>query len=145
VNAHATGSTPSDGIATDGTLRVLGGEVSLVGGRCRCGVVTFPASSGCSRCGELELAEHVLARTGRLWSWTVQTFAPPSPPFEGDAGAFEPFGVGYVDLGDVIVQGRLTIAEPDELRVDMAMVLTTVAYASGRSTYAFAPMVEASP
>ena len=35
----------------------------------------------------------------RLWSWTVQRFRPKSPPYAGPV-AFEPYAVGYVDLGE---------------------------------------------
>ena len=63
------------------------------------------------------MAEHLLARRGRLWAWTTQGFPPPTPPYLGAAGKdFVPFGVGYVELGDVKVEARLTESDPDVLR-----------------------------
>ena len=61
------------------------------------------------------MAEHLLARRGRLWAWTTQDFPPPSPPYAGPTGKdFVPFGVGYVELpGEVKVETRLTEADPD--------------------------------
>ena len=62
------------------------------------------------------MAEHLLARRGRLWAWTTQGFPPPSPPYAGPAGKdFVPFGVGYVELGDVKVEARLTESDPEVL------------------------------
>ena len=63
------------------------------------------------------MAEHLLARRGRLWAWTTQDFPPPSPPYAGPTGDdFVPFGVGYVELpGEVKVETRLTEADPDVL------------------------------
>src|SRR5262249_56630093 len=78
-------------------------DPQLIGSRCTaCGIVTFPAQASCPRCASTDMAEHLLARRGRLWAWTTQDFPPPAPPYAGASGkAFVPFGVGYVDLGDV--------------------------------------------
>jgi uncharacterized OB-fold protein len=103
-------------------------DPQLVGSRCGgCGIVTFPRQDSCPRCGSTAMAEHLLARCGRLWAWTTQSFPPP-PPYLGPTGRdFVPFGVGYVDLGDVRVEMRLTEANPERLRNGMEMELTTVA------------------
>ena len=100
-------------------------EPRLIGSRCAaCGIVTFPAQASCPRCAAAEMVEHLLARRGRLWAWTTQAFPPPSPPYAGPTGvAFVPFGVGYVDLGDVKVETRLTLADPDALHAGMEMEL----------------------
>ena len=42
---------------------------------------------------------------GELWSWTIQHIQP-KPPYRGPE-PFEPFAVGYVDLGPVRVEARL--------------------------------------
>ncbi len=140
---EAGSSTPTIGV-TDGPALVVDGVLRLIGGRCtRCGSVQFPASPDCSSCGACETDEHPLQTTGSLWSWTVQTFPPVAPPFEGDPDGFEPFGVGYVDLGDVLVEARLTVADPEELRIGMPMALTIVEFAPGRWTFAFTPSPEA--
>lgn len=82
-----------------------------------------------------------LPRAGRLWTWTVQTFAP-RPPFVEPVAGFEPFCLGYVDLGDVIVETRLD-ARPEELETgaDMELVPWTWLGVAGspEEGYAFAP------
>jgi uncharacterized OB-fold protein len=98
----------------------------LIGGRCgRCGIVTFPAQDSCPRCASTEMAEHALARRGRLWAWTTQEFPPPSPPYAGPTGDdFVPYGVGYVELGgEVRVETRLTETEGLETGMEMELVL----------------------
>jgi uncharacterized OB-fold protein len=106
-------------------------------------VVTFPSQGSCPRCTSLHVREHLLARRGTLWSWTIQCFAPKSPPYAvNDSDSFEPYGVGYIELpGEVRVEARLTVADPDELRIGMPMELTLIAApgAQGVVTFAFAP------
>ena len=120
----------------------------LVGSRCgACGTVTFPAQASCARCAAAEPEEHLLATRGELWTWTVQRFRPKTPPYTGPE-EFEPYGVGYVELpGECRVESILTTADPDELRIGMAMELTLIP-ATGpdgeaRRTFAFAPADEA--
>jgi uncharacterized protein len=107
----------AEGIFTD--------EPRLIGSRCTaCGIVTFPPQNSCPRCASTDMAEHLLAARGRLWAWTTQEFPPPSPPYAGPSGrAFEPFAVGYVDLGDVKVETRLTESEGLEPGMEMQLVL----------------------
>lgn len=97
----------------------------LIGGRCaRCGCIEFPRKSSCPRCGGDDVAAWPLARSGVLWSWTVQSFPPKSPPYLGSSDDFEPFGVGYVELpGEVCVETPLTLADPEKLQIGMAMEL----------------------
>jgi uncharacterized protein len=112
----------------------------LMGGRDRhTGRIVFPQPK------EAGLFEPVrLPREGRLWSYTVQRFAPKSPPYAGSV-PFEPFALGYVELeGCTIVESRLTGIAFEELRLGMRMRLTTVLLRSdpdGTSilTYAFEP------
>jgi uncharacterized OB-fold protein len=117
-------------------------EPRLIGGRCAdCGAVAFPRPTSCSRCTSERIDEHLLARTGTLWSWTVQRFEP-KEPFLG-SGAFEPYGVGYLDLdGEIIVESRLTTADPDQLEIGLTMELVVVPFASAL-TFAFAPAADA--
>jgi uncharacterized OB-fold protein len=119
----------------------------LVGSRCaECEIVTFPVQDSCPRCGGTAMAEHHLARRGTLWAWTTQSFPPPSPPYAGPSGKdFVPFGVGYVDLGDVKVESRLTESDPERLRAGMEMELTLVPFARDDDgnevvTFAFQPV-----
>jgi uncharacterized OB-fold protein len=114
----------------------------LIGSRCgACGIVTFPAQDSCPRCAATAMAQHLLPARGRLWAWTTQEFAPPSPPYAGPAGdAFVPYGVGYVELGDdVKVETRLTVT--DGLRIGMEMELVLFPFrtdADGNEVVSFA-------
>jgi uncharacterized OB-fold protein len=115
-------------------------EVTLRGGRCRtCGTTTFPHQDGCPRCGGVDVVSVPLPRSGRLWSFTVQAFEPKAPY----RGSFDPYGVGYVDLGSVIVEARLTESDPDRLAIGAVMDLTLVpAFDDGGTqvlSFGFAP------
>lgn len=120
----------------------------LIGSRCEdCGTHTFPAQDGCPRCAGSSAIPVELDRRGTLWTWTIQGFAPKAPPYIGPTDeAFEPFGIGYVELpGQVKVEARLTESDPARLRVGMAMELTTIplaADADGNTlvTYGFRPV-----
>lgn len=102
-------------------------EPRLLGSRCSCGAVTFPAQPRCPRCAA-PMARHPLERRGTLWSYTVQGFRPKSPPYTGP-DHFEPYGVGYVDLdGEVIVEARLTTSEPGELSIGLPMRLVLIPF-----------------
>jgi uncharacterized OB-fold protein len=112
----------------------------LIGSRCNgCEAVSFPARSACSRCSSEDLSETLLPPTRTLWGFTIQAFAPKTP-YLGSAQAFEPFGVGYVNLADqVLVESRLVATSPDELHNGMPMKLVLTTFAGGHRTYAFAP------
>ena len=120
----------------------------LIGSRCSaCGITTFPTQNSCPRCASTDMTEHLLARRGRLWAWTTQHFPPPSPPYAGPTGsAFDPFGVGYVELpGELKVETRLTVADPDVLAPGMEMELVLVPFRTDDDgnevvTFAFRPI-----
>ena len=98
----------------------------LVGSRCRnCGIVAFPRAGVVRRRARRATSrQRRLARAGTLWTWTIQCFAPKSPPYAGGAEDFEPYGVGYVELaGEVRVEARLTESDPEQLRIGMPMEL----------------------
>ena len=149
-------SVPSHGVAMPsvtpvaaGLFTEAGGELRLIGSQCgNCGVVTFPRQASCPRCTSLDVHERLLSRRGTLWSWTIQCFAPKSPPYAvADPDAFEPYGVGYVELPDELrVEARLTESDPERLRIGMPMELTLIpapgGEASGVVTYAFKPVHE---
>jgi uncharacterized protein len=115
----------------------------LIGSRCRrCGVVAFPRQDSCQACMSLDVEEHLLAREGTLWTFTIQCFPPKSPPYAGSADEFEPYGVGYVELGgEVRVEGRLTERDPERLAIGMEMEVTLVPAPGGGDavTFAFRP------
>ena len=116
----------------------------LVGSVCnRCGTVTFPRQRSCPRCTSEDVQRRELATRGALWTWTIQCFPPKAPPYlEGGVEAFEPYGVGYIELpGEVRVEARLTESDPERLRIGMPMELTLIPVpgASNKLTYAFGP------
>jgi uncharacterized OB-fold protein len=117
----------------------------LAGAKCtRCGTVAFPAQDGCARCTGDDMAAITLPERGRLWTWTRQSFEP-KPPYRTPATGFEPYGVGYVDLGEVIVEARLAGDEAQwEIGAPMRLTLLPVWEAAGTTTvtYAFAPAGE---
>lgn len=118
-------------------VELVDGEARLVAVRCTsCGRWSFPPREGCARCGG-ETVRELLPAAGFLWTWTTQGFEP-KPPYVADGG-FEPYGVGYVEFaGRLRVEGRLTEASPDRLRIGMPMRVVAVERA-GRLTYAFEP------
>jgi uncharacterized OB-fold protein len=115
----------------------------LAGSRCAAdGTVVFPGQESCPRCSGREVTAVALPGRGRLWSWTIQQFRPKAP-FRQPGGDFVPYPVGYVDLGVVIVEARLQVAEPALLRIGMPMrIVWLPAWAEPDGdvlTYAFAP------
>ncbi len=118
----------------------------LIGSVCRrCGIVAFPRQGSCAACTSGDVEERRLGRRGTLWTWTIQCFAPKSPPYAGAAEDFEPYGVGYVELpGEVRVEARLTEADPARLAIGMPMELVLIeAPGSDHAlTYAFRPVEE---
>lgn len=132
----------------DGIFEIRDGKPVLLGSRCtNCDNHMFPRQSGCPRCLFNEQEDVELATTGTLWTWTVQAFPPKAPPYLGPVGDdFEPYGVGYVELpGQLRVEGRLTIADPEQLQIGMEMELvldplTVDEDGNQVVTYAFAPV-----
>jgi uncharacterized OB-fold protein len=87
-------------------INTSGDEPHLVGSACSdCDTQTFPAQSGCPRCGGNAVSEVPLPLTGSVWTWTVQRFAPKAP-YRADS-PYEPYALAYVDLGPVKVESRL--------------------------------------
>jgi len=113
----------------------------LIGGRQRAsGRLVFPLPEDAEGYERVELPAR-----GGLWSYTVQRFAPKSPPYRGQE-PFQPFAVGYVELpGALIVESRLTEVDFEALRVGMPMELTTLELrrdpdGTAILTYAFRPV-----
>ena len=132
----------------DGIFDIRDGKPVLLGTRCtNCDNHMFPRQTGCPRCLFNEQEDVELATRGTLWTWTVQAFPPKAPPYLGPVGEdFEPYGVGYVELpGQLRVEGRLTIADPEQLKIgmDMELVLDPLSIDDDGNqvvTYAFAPV-----
>ena len=99
-----------------GLATIVAGELHLAGARCNaCGTHTFPMQATCPRCGS-ETTGVALPREGSLWSCTVQRTRP-KPPYAGPE-EFQPFAVGYVDLGPVRVETRLEGRPADAWTID---------------------------
>ncbi len=117
-------------------------NLCLIGGRHRhTRKFVFPLPTA----GDFDAVE--LPARGVLWSFTVQRFAPKSPPYRR-TDPFVPFAVGYVELpGALIVESPLTQVAFEDLRVGLAMELTTIAcgHDAGEIVQTFAFRPSASP
>ena len=101
-------------------ISTAGGEPHLVGSACAdCSTQTFPAQSGCPRCGSSAVTEVALAREGSVWTWTVQRFAPKAP-YLGPS-PYEPYALAYVDLGTVKVESRMRGKSVDSWKIGEAV------------------------
>jgi uncharacterized OB-fold protein len=108
----------------------------LIGARRKSdGEIIFPMPSG-DAADDYDAVE--LSPTGALWSWTIQSFRPKTPPYIGPE-EFTPFAIGYVELPDqVIVETRLT--QTHGLKIGMAMELVIQPFDGSVLTYAFRPV-----
>jgi len=138
-----------------GMAKALAPEIStwpdenphLRGSRCaNCGATTFPVQQRCPKCSGADMSEVLLPRRGTLVAWTTQGF-PPGPPYKGATGKdFVPFGVGLVQLDDVIrVEGRLTENDPAKLKFGQEVELTMMPFTTDDDgeeviTFAFEPI-----
>ncbi|ROZ99063.1 DNA-binding protein [Gordonia sp. OPL2] len=101
--------------------------VSLLGSECTtCGTVGFPASAHCARCATATAAPRELTTRGLVWTYTVQRFAPKSPPYVPPPNGFEPFAMGYVELPEGIrIAGILESDTFDGLMGSPAVLVAT--------------------
>lgn len=121
----------------------------LIGSQCgACSATTFPRQLRCPRCSKAEMSDLLLPRRGTVVAWTTQGF-PPGAPYAGPTGKdFVPFGVGLVQLGDLIrVEGRLTENDPAKLEFGMEVELTMAPFATDAEgdelvTFWFKPVSE---
>lgn len=118
------------------------GKARIVAGKNRTnGQIVFPYPDGEGE-GAYERIE--LPQSGTLWTFTIQRIPPKNPPYVGvtNPDDYEPYGVGYVSLGDeIMIEGRL-VADPESLRIGMPMdcIAISLSKADGGEmmTYAFA-------
>jgi uncharacterized protein len=122
-------------------------QPQLIGGKCAdCGQHHFPPQDNCPACASLKVEKLPLSRRGTLWTWTVQNFPPPVPPYAGSVEHFKPFGVGYIELAEGLrVEARLTENDEGKLRIGMEMELIVEPFGSDRDgntvmSYAFKPV-----
>src|SRR3546814_2442072 len=89
------------------------GKARIVAGKNRTnGQIVFPYPDGEGE-GAYERIE--LPQSGTLWTFTIQRIPPKNPPYVGvtNPDDYEPYGVGYVSLGDeIMIEGRL-VADPE--------------------------------
>lgn len=63
-----------------------------------------------------------LPAEGTLWTWTVQRFAPKSPPYALECAQFSPFALGMVELaGGDRVAAVLDVADPASVHIGMRL------------------------
>jgi uncharacterized protein len=124
----------------------------LYGARCAaCGAATFPAAPGCPRCGEDRMEHAELPARGALYTWTTQEFLPKRPYLGPEtAETFEPWVVGYVELGQLRVEGRLYDVDPKDLSFGMEFEVTVRPFRVAEDgaqvwTFGFAPAASGSP
>jgi len=149
MNENMTAHQPK--LACPHLIGFNNGRPSLIGSRCaNCGEVYFPAAAGCTRCLCTEMTPADLGDEGILWSWTIQDFLPKEPYNSGETEIdFQPYGVGYVQMPSGIkVESRLSVADPEKLRIGMAMRLDVQPYGktpAGESihTFVFSPITSA--
>lgn len=119
----------------------------LIGGQCpECSEFHFPLQQNCPSCASRKVDRVGLSRSGKLWTWTIQNFVPPVPPYTGEVKNFKPFGVGYIELPEgLVVEGRLTVADAAQLRIGMDVELVLEPFRTDEQgneiiSYAFAPV-----
>jgi uncharacterized OB-fold protein len=119
----------------------------LIGGRCpACSEHHFPLQQNCPSCAGREVESVKLSRSGKLWTWTIQNFVPPVPPYTGEVKNFKPFGVGYIELPEgLVVEGRLTVSDASKLHIGMDMELVLEPFRIDEQgneivSFAFAPI-----
>jgi uncharacterized OB-fold protein len=98
-------------------------EPGLIGSRCEtCGEHFFPKVKLCQNpdCpNKGDVKEVFLSRSGKLWSYTIQHYAPP-PPYRGPV----PLTIGLVELPENLkIMGQLTGCEEEDLKIGMDMEL----------------------
>ena len=111
------------------------GRPVLVGGfSASSGLHHFPPAPVCPYTGADDVTAVALSRTGRLWTWTAVTAAPPG--YEGPV----PYGFGIVELDaeHLRVVTRLTEADPATLVEGQPMELVTETFGD-LTVWAFTP------
>lgn len=102
---------------------------ALLGGRCStCATIVFPPRGGACpnpACRGTDFATTQLSRTGRIWSYTTNHYAPPEPYIAPDP--FQPYTVAAVELAEerLVVLGQMkTGTDPESLGVGQEVEVT---------------------
>lgn len=131
----------NEGAATD-VITEVDGHRHLLGGRCTvCATHAFPTATSCPRCGAA-MTSTPLPRHGTVWSWTVQRMQP-KLPYRG-AEPFEPFAVGYIDLGPVRVESPLSGQPAGDWNIGDPVTLS-IPDGDGGARFVFVPRQAAQP
>jgi uncharacterized OB-fold protein len=97
----------------------------LIASSCKnCQSVSFPSSKYCNNpnCNDGNVTEIELSPTGKLYSYTIQHYAPPPPYVKSDP--FKPFAIGLVELPEKIrVVGMITGCDISEVKIGMPVNL----------------------
>ena len=114
--------------AIEGWFTTDTAQPHLLGSRCkRCKSYFFPKEALFCRnpgCTGNEFEEVPLSRTGKLWSFTTNHYAPPAPYMSPDP--FVPYTVAAVELAEeqMVVLGQLAAGvDPKSLKVGMNVEL----------------------
>ena len=116
--------------AVEGWFTTGDAEPYLLGTRCAdCGTYFFPPErTFCRnpRCTGTDLEEVELSRRGRVWSSTVNHYAPPPPAVSPDP--FVPYGVAAVELDEerMVVLGRVDGDTPIPVGTEVELVVDTL-------------------
>ena len=115
--------------AIEGWFTLDPDQPALLGARCSaCATIVFPPRTGaCPNpgCRGMELEQSPLGRTGRIWSYTTNHYAPPEPYIAADP--FEPFTVAAVELAEerLVVLGQMVAGtDPATLSVGQEVEVT---------------------
>lgn len=139
--------------AVDGWFTLDEDAPCLIGGRCgMCGVVVFGRTVvACPnpQCEGTELEAAELGRTGRVWSFATNHYAPPAPYIAAEP--FEPYTLAAVELARerIVVLGQLADGvEPAGLSIGQEVEVTLrTLYADDERSYlmwAWRPVAAAS-
>jgi uncharacterized OB-fold protein len=115
------------------------GRPVLLGIRCsECARKIFPPSGLCPSCGNDSIEPAELARTGRVWTYTVVNVS------YGSIALDPPYVAAFVELTDGAYVHTLIIGcEPGEVRIGMEVELDTIETKDGEGqtvVYAFRPV-----
>ena len=115
--------------AIEGWFTLDADAPALLGGRCTtCATIVFPPRGGfCPNpsCAGSEFEQVPLSRTGRIWSFTTNHYAPPEPYIASDP--FVPYTVAAVELAEerLVVLGQVAPGvDPATLAVGQEVELT---------------------
>jgi uncharacterized OB-fold protein len=104
--------------------------VQLAVGRCSgCALTLYPERDGtCPRCTVGTLEPSRRSGSGEVWSWTVQRYAPKSPPYMSPPGEYRPFVVAYVETADGFRVEGIVDALPENVWIGRAVELVEVTH-----------------